>query len=161
MRLSRYALLLVAAAFIALQSAFAQSATPPKSRLANAPTTLTLRGGTVRLAAELWYDQMPTVGEAPKKRLLGVLRLLSDGKRLPAIAIRQAWILHQERLWACKVERQDAASAANAMEFRLIETPTMEELPSGSEVTVIARLRLKNNRARLLRAPAQTVQSVY
>ncbi len=113
------------------------------------------------LTAELWYDQMPTVGNATKKHLLGTLRLVSEGKRLPAVAIDRAWILHQDRLWQCKVERQSSEPSRAMAEFRLLDTPTVEEIPTGSEVTVVVRLRLKNNRARLLKAPTQTVQNVY
>ncbi len=139
----------------------AQSTTPLRSRLEKAPTAVILYGAKMSITAELWYDQMPTVGNPSKKYLLGTLRLVGEGKRMPAIAIHQAWLLYQDRLWACKVKRHPAESSGTTAEFRLIDTPTVEQIPAGAEVTVVVRLQLKNNRTRLLKAPTQTIQNVY
>ena len=141
--------------------AWAQATPHLKSRLEKAPAAVTLHGVKMSLTAELWYDQMPSVGSATKKHLLGVLRLVGEGKRLPAVAIDRAWILHQNRLWQCKVERQSSEPNRAAAEFRLLDTPSVEEIPAGAEVTVVARLRLKNKRSWLLKTPTQTVQNVY
>ncbi len=73
-----------------------------KSCLEKAPLAVTLYGVKMSLTAELWYDHMPTVGTAPKKHLLGILRLVGEDNRMPAIAIDQAWILYQDRLWQCR-----------------------------------------------------------
>ncbi len=161
MRLMPYALLLTLTTFTIAPQVSAQSGMPPKKHLRNAPTQLALNGTKVSLSAQLWYDLMPTVGDAPKKHLLGTLQLRSSGNQLPDISLCQAWILHLNRLWACKAERQESSSSDNVIEFRLTNTPTLEELPAGSEVTVVARLCPKNRRAQLLRAPLQTVQRVY
>ncbi|MFN3385783.1 MAG: hypothetical protein ACK42Y_04250 [Candidatus Thermochlorobacter sp.] len=161
MRLMPYALLLILLIFTASPHASAQSGMPPKKHLRNAPTQLALNGTKVSLSAQLWYDFMPTIGDAPKKHLLGTLQLRSNGNQLPDLRLCQVWILHHNRLWACKAERQESSSSDNVIEFRLTNTPTLEELPAGSEVIVTVRLCQKHRRARLLRAPLQTVQRVY
>jgi|GEM_PF-1626816 hypothetical protein len=139
----------------------AQSIPYSRSRLEKAPLAVTLHGVKVSLTAELWYDHMPTVDSASKKHLLGVLRLVGEGNRMPAIAIDRAWILYQDRLWQCRVERQSLEPNHTVAEFRLLDTPTIGEIPAGSEVTAVVRLRLKSNRLRLLKALPRTVQSVY
>lgn len=114
----------------------------------------------MQLSADLWYDQMPRIGNAEPKRLLGQLTLSTSRSRFPRLSLRRVWIVYGEKVWRCRTEPQPAAPTDTQRQFRLTSAPTIDEVPAGSTVFVAARLFYRN-RVYLIRTPEQTIQTVY
>jgi hypothetical protein len=162
MRMKRLTItgLIVMAAIACDRQAPAAPGPIPVDDLKAAPTSVTISGKTLTLAAALWRDFQP-ISPPDGKPLAAVIRVrAADATPVPTSVVAEtAWVVFGDQVWSGSPrEERNRAETTPVLETVLRDGP---KWGPGVDVDVVVRLTNERGQSVLLRAANQPILGTF